>query len=176
MTAQAGDTTSSKSALRLALRKARAAIPLAKKRVAARRAAAHALRLIDARRAQHVALYRTRGSELDTAPLRAKLRQRRLQVYLPRLRAGRMHFTPRRSLRKMDVILLPLLGYDARGTRLGQGGGHYDRALGFSRSLRRPLLLGFAYAAQKTDTLPREPHDVRLDGVITEKGLQWLTG
>ncbi|MEK6805881.1 MAG: 5-formyltetrahydrofolate cyclo-ligase [Pseudomonadota bacterium] len=165
-----------KQALRSTLRKLRAQIPLSKKRVAARRAAIHALRLIESKRARHVAVYQTMGSELDTAPLRTKLRQRRLHIYLPRLQGGCMGFTPRRSAEKMDVIFLPLLGFDAHGSRLGQGGGYYDRALSFARAFRRPLFVGYAYAVQQTDTLPREPHDVRLDAVITEKGLQWLTG
>ncbi len=173
MTAQAGDTTS-KSFLRTALRQTRQSLTPLQRRRAAAKAARHALRLIEKRRARHIALYTTMGSELDTAPLLAKLLQR--HVHLPRLRAGHMQFTPRRSAKKMDVIFLPLLGFDARGTRLGQGGGHYDRALSFTRAFRRPLLIGFAYAAQQVETLPREKHDVPLDAVITEKGLQWLTG
>ena len=116
------------------------------------------------------------GAELDTAPLRLKLRQHRLHLYVPRLRAGCMGFIPCRHAKKMDVILLPLLGFDASGTRLGQGGGHYDRALAFARRGRRPLFVGYGYSAQQCDALPREPHDVRLDAVITEKGLQWLIG
>lgn len=165
--------SATKSELRAALRKARAQIPLSEKRAAARRAATHALRLIESKRACHVAIYRTMGSELDTTPLLAGLRAR---IYLPRMRGGQMRFAPRRAAKKLDVILLPLLGFDASGTRLGQGGGHYDRALSFTRAFRRPLFIGYAYAAQQTETLPRDPHDVRLDGVITEKGLQWLTG
>ncbi len=175
MTAQAGDTAS-KSSLRASLRAVRKSFtPLQRQRAAAK-AACHALRLIEQRRARHVALYLTMGSELDTGPLLAKLRQRRLHLYVPRLQTGRLQFAPRRSARKMDVILLPLLGFDTHGTRLGQGGGHYDRALNFIRAFQRPLLVGYAYALQKIETLPRESHDVRLDAVITEKGLQWLTG
>lgn len=179
MTAQAGDTlilATRKQQLRVELRRIRAALPLAYQRQSARQAATHAWRWMASKHARHVAIYLTRGSELDTVPLQEKLRQSRLHVYVPRLRAGRMAFAPRRHAKKMDVILLPLLGFDAHGTRLGQGGGHYDRALSFKRCGRRPLLVGYGYSAQQTETLPREPHDVRLDAVITEKGLQWLTG
>ncbi len=174
MTAQAGDTPSqSKAAWRAQLRQTRAKIPLAKKRSAARRAAGHALRLIEHLRARHVAIYAPLGSELDTGPLRERLRG---TVYLPRLKAGKMRFVPLRSAQKMDLILLPLVGFDAKGTRLGQGGGHYDRTLAFARGVNRPLLVGYAFAMQEVDSLPREEHDVRLDAVITEKGLRWLTG
>ena len=57
----------------------------------------------------------------------------------------------------------------APGTRLGYGGGYYDRTLA---SLRKtPRLIGFAFAAQELDFIPREPHDVPLDAVVTEQGV-----
>lgn len=68
-----------------------------------------------------------------------------------------------------DVILMPLLGYDKRGTRLGYGGGYYDRTL--SRLGKRPKLIGFAFAAQECDHIPRDSHDVPLDAVVTENGV-----
>jgi 5-formyltetrahydrofolate cyclo-ligase len=68
-----------------------------------------------------------------------------------------------------DVILMPLLGFDKHGNRLGYGGGYYDRTL---ESLsKRPRLIGFAFAAQAFDFVPREPHDVPLDAVVTEDGV-----
>lgn len=68
-----------------------------------------------------------------------------------------------------DVMLMPLLGFDKHGTRLGYGGGYYDRTL---RALaKRPRLIGFAFAAQAFDFIPREPHDVPLDAVVTEDGV-----
>ncbi|MFY8030941.1 MAG: 5-formyltetrahydrofolate cyclo-ligase [Devosia sp.] len=68
-----------------------------------------------------------------------------------------------------DVMLMPLLGFDKHGTRLGYGGGYYDRTL---QSLaRRPRLVGFAFSAQAFDFIPREPHDVPLDAVVTEDGV-----
>jgi 5-formyltetrahydrofolate cyclo-ligase len=68
-----------------------------------------------------------------------------------------------------DVILMPLLGYDRAGTRLGYGGGYYDRTLASMPNL--PKLVGFAFAAQELDFIPREAHDVPLDIVITEQGV-----
>jgi 5-formyltetrahydrofolate cyclo-ligase len=67
-----------------------------------------------------------------------------------------------------DVIVMPLLGYDKRGTRLGYGGGYYDRTL--KRLSKRPRLVGIAFAAQELDDIPREAHDVPLDLIITEHG------
>jgi len=68
-----------------------------------------------------------------------------------------------------DIILMPLLGYDRSGTRLGYGGGYYDRTLASMSKL--PRLIGFAFAAQELDFIPREPHDVPLDAVVTEQGV-----
>ena len=67
-----------------------------------------------------------------------------------------------------DVILMPLLGFDKRGTRLGYGGGYYDRTL--ERLSKRPRLVGLAFAAQELEDIPREAHDVPLDTVVTEQG------
>ncbi len=67
-----------------------------------------------------------------------------------------------------DIILMPLLGFDKRGTRLGYGGGYYDRTL--ERLSKRPRLVGLAFAAQELDDIPRDAHDVPLDTIITEHG------
>ncbi|MEO5806115.1 5-formyltetrahydrofolate cyclo-ligase [Devosia sp.] len=69
-----------------------------------------------------------------------------------------------------DVVLMPLLGFDAKGTRLGYGGGYYDRTL--ARLHKRPRLIGLAFAAQEIKDIPREEHDVPLDAVITEAGIR----
>ena len=73
---------------------------------------------------------------------------------------------------QMSVILLPLLGFTREGTRLGSGGGYYDRTLAFRRSSSPPpRLLGIAYAMQEIEYLAAEPWDVPMDAVITEHGL-----
>jgi 5-formyltetrahydrofolate cyclo-ligase len=66
------------------------------------------------------------------------------------------------------VLIMPLLGFDKRGTRLGYGGGYYDRTL--ERLSRRPRLVGIAFAAQELEDVPREAHDVPLDTIVTELG------
>ncbi len=74
--------------------------------------------------------------------------------------------------RRLDVVLVPLIGFDARGWRLGQGGGHYDRTFGFVRRTGgRPVLIGLAYECQRLVSAPREGHDVRLHAILTERRL-----
>jgi len=75
---------------------------------------------------------------------------------------------------RMDVVLLPLLAFDARGNRLGTGGGWYDTSLAFLRDAPRPaapLLVGVGYAFQQVDDVPPEPWDVDLDYVATDAEL-----
>jgi 5-formyltetrahydrofolate cyclo-ligase len=60
-----------------------------------------------------------------------------------------------------------LLAFDADGGRLGQGGGYYDRTFA---ALPDVVRIGFAYAGQQVEQLPIEGHDVRLHGVLTERG------
>jgi 5-formyltetrahydrofolate cyclo-ligase len=69
-----------------------------------------------------------------------------------------------------ELIVAPLLAFDRRGGRLGQGGGHYDRTLANLRAAGRVFVVGFAYSGQELDAIPMEPHDQRLDAVLTEAG------
>ena len=71
-----------------------------------------------------------------------------------------------------EVLLVPLLGFDAAGHRLGQGGGHYDRTLAAMRGSGDPVLaIGLAFAAQALPPLPAAGHDQKLDRVVTETGV-----
>jgi 5-formyltetrahydrofolate cyclo-ligase len=67
-------------------------------------------------------------------------------------------------------VICPLLAFDRRGGRLGQGGGFYDRTLANLRACKPVFALGLAYAGQEVDGLLIEPHDERLDAILTEKG------
>ncbi len=71
-----------------------------------------------------------------------------------------------------DVVLLPLLAYARDGVRLGYGGGYYDRTLHTLRSHTKIFACGIAYSGQEVPTLPTDEHDQKLDGVLTETGLQ----
>lgn len=71
----------------------------------------------------------------------------------------------------MDIILLPLTGFDARGNRLGMGGGFYDRTLAFRQRAgqRRPLLVGIAHACQEVPLIPSASWDIPLDRIVTDR-------
>lgn len=71
-----------------------------------------------------------------------------------------------------DLMIVPVVGFDTAGTRLGYGKGHYDRTIAALRARGlRPFLIGIAFAVQEVDTIPHEPHDVRLDLIVTENGI-----
>jgi 5-formyltetrahydrofolate cyclo-ligase len=70
-----------------------------------------------------------------------------------------------------DVLLIPLLAFDASGHRLGYGGGYYDRTLQLLRALKPITAIGIAYAGQQIAGVPHDAHDQSLDAVLTEDGL-----
>jgi 5-formyltetrahydrofolate cyclo-ligase len=67
-----------------------------------------------------------------------------------------------------DVVFVPLLAFDRQGGRLGQGGGFYDRTIAALRARGSVLAVGVAYAGQEVAELALEPHDQRLDAILTE--------
>ena len=69
-----------------------------------------------------------------------------------------------------DLVITPVLGFDRAGRRLGQGAGHYDRTLAKLRAQKPVFVIGLAFSGQEVDTLPDEPHDERLDAILTETG------
>lgn len=72
--------------------------------------------------------------------------------------------------RALGLVLLPLVGFDAAGNRLGMGKGYYDRTFAFRRfSARpRPVLLGLAHDCQRVEKLEVEAWDLPLDGIVTD--------
>lgn len=70
-----------------------------------------------------------------------------------------------------EVVIVPMLAFDARGYRLGYGGGFYDRTLELLRARGPVLAVGFAFAAQEMDEVPIDQFDQRLDAVVTERGV-----
>jgi len=75
---------------------------------------------------------------------------------------------------QLDLVLVPLLGFDRRGNRLGTGGGYYDRAFAFLNEQVRPtepLLVGVAYAFQELPQVEEESWDVPLDYIATDREL-----
>lgn len=76
-----------------------------------------------------------------------------------------------------DVLVVPMLAFDAAGHRLGYGAGHYDRTLAALRASRPVTAIGFAFEAQRLSTpLPVEPTDEPLDLIVTEAGIVRING
>ena len=75
---------------------------------------------------------------------------------------------PAATIIRPDLVIAPLLAFDRTGGRLGQGGGHYDRTLEALRAQGPILVVGLAYAGQEVAEVPSEPHDQKLDAILTE--------
>ena len=185
----------SRKALRAKLRAQRRAIGSLQRLQASRLVADHVDRSFHLRAGQRIALYSALAEEIDSAPLMELADARGCEIYLPRIerRTHKMRFvaaseTTRANhlgiaeplgsqvcgARWLDLVFLPLVGFDAHGMRLGMGGGYYDRAFAF-RNLRKtwrgPKLIGIAYAFQHVPMIEPAAHDVKLDAVVTEVGI-----
>jgi 5-formyltetrahydrofolate cyclo-ligase len=135
--------------------------------------------------------YHALGSELDPSPLIRRLAQTGAMFALPVadaadapliFRAWDSRDTPApdlfgvpappasASILHPDLIICPLLAFDRAGARLGQGGGHYDRTIAALRALKPVFVLGLAYSCQEVEAIAAEPHDQRLDAILTESG------
>ncbi|MFA6225291.1 MAG: 5-formyltetrahydrofolate cyclo-ligase [Methanoregula sp.] len=73
----------------------------------------------------------------------------------------------------IDTIILPMLGFDRMGGRIGYGAGYYDRFLSKNRTLRK---IGIAFACQEVDNLPLDENDIRMDSVVIEDGIVYPAG
>ncbi len=186
-----------KAALRRQLKAARNAIGPHARRLAARAAARLALREGVLLRARRIGFYLPQHGEFDVRPLLNQALWMGRTACLPMLpargrvmRFGRMQagmrMLPNRygipepvdarplRARQLDLLLMPLVGFDLAGRRLGMGGGFYDATLAFMRHRRhwrKPRLIGVAYECQRVDALPDDPWDMPLDAVLTEKRL-----
>lgn len=184
-----------KAALRRAAHDRRATIHADERAEAARAAAAHFAARAEIARGDVVAVYWPIRDEMDCRPAMTALVDAGQPVCLPvvvgteaplqlRLWAAGAPLYPSgfgtlapgeaAELVEPDVIVVPLLGFDAQGTRLGYGGGYYDRTLAILT--KRPRLIGYAFACQEIASVPREPHDIPLDAVVTENGYRTFGG
>lgn len=188
-----------KRQLRRELRSRRQQLSPQQQKYAARRLARHLCRHPWLVSASHIALYLANDGELDPQPLLHRLWLMGKRVYLPVLHplsprklwfARYMPNTPlkpnrfgipepesRRAQRlsavHLQLVLLPLVGFDRRGGRLGMGGGFYDATFAFKRRQpgRGPRLLGLAHSCQEAPDLPTAGWDIPLAAVATEKEL-----
>jgi len=184
-------------ALRRGLRVRRAQMTAAQRAAAAQAITDHIAGTRWLRGGRALGLYVSIGTEVPTGPLRALAGRRHCPVYLPCIidyRYRRMVFARDAGVlpavnrlgipepdalqiipvRALSVVLLPVLGFDLRGTRLGTGGGYYDRLFAYRRhrqSWHRPLLVGIAFQCQQLPLIERGSHDVPLDAAVTEHGV-----
>jgi len=170
-------------------------------RAAAERAILRSLRRLRVfRRGARVALYVPLRGEVDVRPALLEAVRRGAAVYVPYIldrRRGRMCFVrwapgiaqrlnrygiaepadtrDRVAALALDTVVMPVVGFDQRGNRLGMGAGFYDRALRRrrdpSRRWRRPRLVGIAFACQQVPCIPASSWDVPLDVIVTERGV-----
>jgi 5-formyltetrahydrofolate cyclo-ligase len=190
--------TQVKAALRKQLRAARRSMSAAEHHGLSTLAAASIMRHRLFSAGKRVALYLPFDGELDTSALMGAARQRGVELFVPVI-ADRRHrllrfyrlegrtepgafgiLVPRLrttpvSPQWLDLIIVPLVGVDGNGRRLGLGGGFYDRALRFRRRRRYwmgPHLMGLAFDCQRTRVEFAEPWDVRLNSLATESGVE----
>lgn len=180
-----------KAQLRRQLRQTRAQLDPLQRHQAQRAVLAQLRRYL--KPGKKIGAYVPTGSEFSPWPLMLKALQHGVKIYLPQIpKQGRMlrfvRFDHAASwsmgaygipepdhhescpLRQLDVVLLPLLGFDSQRARLGQGGGYYDTTFAFRRArqhYRKPLLIGLAFECQRHDFLPREVWDLQLDAILT---------
>lgn len=187
----------SRSGLRERCRAARAALAASARAEASGAIVRHIAQSAPYRAARRVAIYWPIAEEVDLRGLLAVPVAAGREFYLPRMLPARaMEFLPLgdpAELRPndwgipepapghgtaldpqaLDLVCVPLLGFDRAGNRLGQGGGFYDRAFEFVREGHpaTPVLIGVAFACQELPALDAAAWDVRLAAVATEQGL-----
>ncbi len=149
-------------------------------------------------KARRIAFYVGSNGEIDPMPLAQIAVALGKHCYLPVLhpfQQGRLWFArwtpdtammpnrfgipepdPRTTVvlpaRDLDLVIVPLLGFDTQCHRLGMGGGFYDRTFAFRRRrshLQRPHLAGIAFDLQRVAQIEQQPWDVKLDAVFTEQ-------
>ena len=184
--------------LRRMLRKARRALTASQQRQAARGLYKQLAQQPLFRRARHISLYLPTDGEIDPRLLLRAAQRRGKATYLPvlsawprtkmvfqRIRPGeklkpnrfrilepRHNLARQRKVWALDLVLLPLVGFDDVGGRLGMGGGFYDRSLAYlarRHDWRKPTLLGLAHECQKVERLAQASWDVPLQGTVTDK-------
>lgn len=179
---------SDQAGLRRFLRDARRAVGAADRTAAAAAVDATLRGMGLPRPRSRIAAYQAMDGEMDPAIIVRRALALGCEVHLPVItsfRHRRMHFAawpvgPRRmpaeseAARWFDLVLVPLVGFDDDGNRLGMGAGFYDRHFAFLRhrmAWHRPLLLGLGFEIQRVKHLPAKPRDVPLWGIVTECGV-----
>jgi len=190
----------SRADLRRRMRQQRRALTPAQRLEAAWQMAEHVAASALFRNSRRIAAYLAADGEMDPLPLMETAWERGKSIYLPVLVPfghNRLWFAPYRPgdrlmsncygideprivhrgrvpATALDLVLAPLVAFDAHGNRLGMGGGYYDRSFGFLQRRQhwhKPRLLGLAYDFQRVQALPAQAWDVPLAAVATDAGL-----
>ena len=185
------ETATVRRALRLDQRARRAGLDDGDQAAASMAVMARLARIPVLRTARVIAGYRAVRGELDIDAALVLLAERGADITVPRVIGEHLEFvcwepgqdtTPASfgipeptegrtlALQAHDVVLAPLVAFDGRGHRLGQGGGHYDRALA-GCGASRPVVIGIAHSFQQVDSIPTEIWDVSIDAVVTEEAV-----
>lgn len=184
------DTAEAKRALRVSAASRRAAIPAREASLAADAVRDHVLAGVAMAKSAAIGGYWPIGTELDPRPLLVALHQRGHVIGLPRTQARQPLVYHRwspddplvpgkfgilmpghdRPVVEPDVLILPMLAFDAGGMRLGYGGGYSDRTMAALRRRKKIMCIGVAYAAQQVESVPSDTFDQRLDWIVTEQG------
>lgn len=178
-----------KEQLRQKLRSARSSLPPEQQELASQSLLRNFL-ASEFSQPKRAALYLAADGEIDPYPICTHLWAQGAEVFLPRLNDGHMSFTPYREGSRLtpnkygipepdgqlsfgpkilDLILMPLVGFDDAGNRLGMGGGYYDRTL--AEANKRPRLIGLAHECQHVEQIEHQEWDIPLDAVITDQGI-----
>ena len=187
-----------KRALRRAMAEQRDALSPAHRAIMVTRATEQFLDLPETRRARTVAGFVSTRSEIDTEPLLDELRQRGVDVVLPRVSTElippRLRFNrienkadlvfgifgllepgldcPEVAAQDIDLFMVPGLAFDQRGARVGYGGGYYDELAAYVRAhpdATAAQFIGFAFDFQLVDTCPSGEWDVPLNSIVTDE-------
>lgn len=186
-----------KNSLRNNLRQQRLQLTPSVIKQASERIATQLLNVNEFLDAQHVALYMAQEGEVDTQALTRILWRQNKKCYLPIVADTKeknlafIHYQENDTLienrfgilepvhrneklfkpEALDLVLMPVVGFDTQGNRLGRGAGYYDHTFHFLLTTpkpKRPVLIGLAYDFQEVETITPNDWDVPLDCVVTE--------
>lgn len=187
-----------RTALRQQMRLARKSLSEAQQNAAAQSLLQNLLPLEEFQQASNIALYLTSDGEIDPIQVIEHCWSLGKNVYLPVLDPDNynhllfVHYTPQTAMclnkykisepatpyqqtipaNQLDLVLLPLVAFDSSGSRMGMGGGYYDRSFAFKQdpthTSATPKLIGLAHSLQQVESLSVESWDIPLAAIATD--------
>jgi 5-formyltetrahydrofolate cyclo-ligase len=184
-----------KATIRKQLLQLRSSLPLSTRQQAEGELITHLLVNDKWQQATNIASYAAMKGEVDLTYLHQQAWQQQKHLFLPVLMHTQLRFAPYtldskfrsnqyniiepcvaeeeyKTAAQLDLLLIPLVGFDAQGNRLGMGKGYFDLTLAPLMNLpKRPFLMGVAFACQQVPQLPIDEWDIPLDAIVTEQGV-----